>query len=90
MAAVRSLLTRMRKLEKGRWSPLLAKLGGEEGWAEFQADTEAGIAEGIYDPRDMPVIIAALGRWVIANDRSVSRKQKLNGSRKSETKGAGL
>lgn len=64
MATPRTLLARVRKLEQGYESPLLALLGGEQGWAEFQADAQAGIAEGRYDSRDMPVVVAALRAWV--------------------------
>lgn len=40
-------------------------MGGEEGWAAFEADAEAGLAEGRYDSRDTPVVIASLRRWII-------------------------
>jgi hypothetical protein len=44
--------------------PVLAALGGEEGWVRFQAEVEAGLAEGRYDPRDTPVVVASVRRWV--------------------------
>lgn len=64
MAAIRSMLARVAKLEVEQVPPLLAKFGGEEGWAAFEAETEAGIAEGRYDRRDTPVVIASLKRWL--------------------------
>ncbi|MNY17547.1 hypothetical protein D3C86_1508690 [compost metagenome] len=64
MAATRSMLARVAKLEVERVPPVLAKFGGEEGWAAFEAETEAGVAEGRFDSRDMPVILACLRRWV--------------------------
>ncbi len=64
MAAIRSLLARVVKLEVDQVPPVLAKFGGEEGWAAFEAEAEAGIAEGRYDSRDMPVVIASLMRWI--------------------------
>jgi hypothetical protein len=48
-----------------RENPVLAKLGGEQGWAAFQAEADAGIAAGRYDSRDMPVVIAALRGWLL-------------------------
>jgi len=60
MAAIRSMLARVAKLEVEQVPPILAKFGGEEGWATFEAEVEAGIAEGRYDSRDMPAVIEAL------------------------------
>ncbi|MNI89628.1 hypothetical protein D3C73_1470520 [compost metagenome] len=42
---------------------MLAKFGGEEGWAAFAAETEAGISEGCYD-RELALVIAGLRRWM--------------------------
>lgn len=64
MAAIRSMLARVAKLEVEQVPPLLARFGGEEGWAAFETETAAGIAEGRYDRRDMPVVIASLRRWI--------------------------
>lgn len=64
MAAIRSMLARVAKLEGDQVPPLLAKFGGEEGWAAFEAETEAGIAEGRYDRRDMPVVMRSFRRWM--------------------------
>lgn len=66
MAAIRSMLARVAKLEVEQVPPLLAKFGGEEGWAAFQAEAEAGVAEGRYDRRDMPVILRSIQRWLQA------------------------
>lgn len=64
MAAIRSMLARVAKLEVEQVPPLLAKFGGEEGWAAFEAEAEAGVAEGRYDSRDMPVVVRSLRRWM--------------------------
>ncbi|OWR20974.1 hypothetical protein CD944_06860 [Brevundimonas diminuta] len=64
MAAIRSMLARMAKLEVEQVPPVLAKFGGEEGWAAFEAETETGIAEGRYDSRDMPAVLKALQAWL--------------------------
>lgn len=71
MAAIRSMLARVAKLEVEQVPPLLAKFGGEEGWLAFEAEAQAGVAQGRYDSRDMPVIIKALRRW-LPNDRFTS------------------
>ena len=64
MTTVRALLNRVAKLEVSKVPPVLAMMGGEEGWAAFEADAEAGLADGRYDSRDTPVILASLRRWV--------------------------
>lgn len=64
MAAVRSLLARVRRLEHEETPPILAKFGGHEGWAAFEAEAQAGIAEGRYDSRDMTVVIRCLRHWI--------------------------
>lgn len=64
MAAIKSMLARVAKLEVEQVPPLLAKFGGEDGWTAFEAETEAGIAERRYDRRDMPVVMRSLRRWV--------------------------
>ena len=64
MATIRSMLARAAKLEVEQVPPVLAKFGGEDGWAAFEAEAEAGIADGQYDSRDMPVVLAALRGWV--------------------------
>lgn len=65
MATARSLLARARRLQDTE-NPVLAKLGGQQGWEQFQADAEVGMAVGRYDSRDMPVVIAALRGWLMA------------------------
>lgn len=64
MAAVRTLLNRVAKLETAKVSPILAMMGGEEGWTAFEADVEAGLAEGHHDPIDMAVVMQSLRRWM--------------------------
>lgn len=64
MATVRALLNRVAKLEVSKVPPVLAMMGGEEGLAAFEADAEAGLAEGRYDPQDTPVLLASLRRWM--------------------------
>ncbi len=64
MTTVRAMLNRVQKLETAKVSPVLAMVGGADGWAAFEAETEAGIADGRYDKRDMPVVMACLRRWL--------------------------
>lgn len=64
MATARTLLARVHKLAQDRENPLLALLGGQQGWEQFQAEAEEGIAAGRYDSRDMPVVIEALRSWL--------------------------
>ena len=64
MVAVRSMLARVRQLEIEKVHPILARIGGEAGWAEVQSDVEVGLAEGRYDRRDMPLVRHCLGRWM--------------------------
>ena len=60
--AVRSLLARVAKLEQARTptSPVELWFGSIEAFSE---EMRAGIATGIYDQRDMPVVIAGVERW---------------------------
>lgn len=58
------MLGRVRKLEIEKAHPILAKLGGEAGWAAVQSDMVLGLAEGRYDSRDMPEVSAALEGWL--------------------------
>ena len=58
------MLARVRQLEIEKVHPILAQMGGEAGWAAVQADVEAGLAEGRYDRRDVPVILKALRGWL--------------------------
>lgn len=64
MVAVRSMLARVRQLEIEKVHPILAAIGGMPGWAAVQAEVAAGIPEGRYDSRDMPVVMRCLCRWV--------------------------
>ncbi len=63
MATARALLNRVRALENERVHPLLAKIGGAAGWAAVQDDVEAGLADGRYDSRDVPMVIRCLEGW---------------------------
>jgi hypothetical protein len=60
--AVRALLSRLAKLEQARGptSPFLLEYGSLDA---LEAECRAGIAEGIYDPTDMPVVIRAIRGW---------------------------
>lgn len=60
--AVRGLLARVARLEQARipTSPFERWYGSLEA---FTDGARAGIAAGIYDPRDMPVVIASVERW---------------------------
>lgn len=64
MASPRAMLTRVRRLERGLESPLLKRVGGKEGWAQFQAEVAIGIELGRYDRWDMPVVVSCLARWL--------------------------
>jgi len=61
MPAVRSLLARVARLEQANLSPWLHLIGP---FAEFEAEVQAGIAEGRYDPRDMAVVLVSVKRWM--------------------------
>lgn len=51
-------------MERGLESPLLKRVGGKEGWAQFQAEVAIGIELGRYDRWDMPVVVSCLARWL--------------------------
>lgn len=59
---MRSLLARVQRLEERRSpsSPFERWYGSVEA---FTDELRAGIADGSYDPLDMPVVIAAIERW---------------------------
>lgn len=64
MAAIRALLTRVTRLEQARvpgCSPFVSAFGSFEA---FAAKCEAGITAGIYDPLDMPCVLASIHRWI--------------------------
>lgn len=63
MGRHRTLLARVRRLEAPVVHPVLAALGGEEGWARFQAEVQEGMADGNYDRRDAPLILSVLRAW---------------------------
>lgn len=64
MTTVRGMLGRLRRLEQDRVPEMLAKWGGEEGLAAFEAEVAAGIDEGRYDARDVPEVLAGIRRWL--------------------------
>lgn len=70
MVAVRSMLARVRRLEIEKAHPILAKLGGEAGWAAVQADIAVGLDDGRYDSRDIPVVRRCLMRWMLGSQLS--------------------
>ena len=59
MAAVRALLARVTRLEQSE-APAASPFGSFEAWA---ASAQADIDAGLLDPRDGPVLIAAVERW---------------------------
>lgn len=63
MAAVRGLLARVSRLERGG-APVLSRFeaaaGGLDGW---EAECRSGIADGHLDGTDVPVVIMAVRRW---------------------------
>jgi hypothetical protein len=59
MAGVRSMLARVARLE-AKVSPWTRLIGPIE---EFEEEIRVGIAEGRYDPRDMPIVLASVKRW---------------------------
>ena len=69
MAGVRALLARTRRLEAASEHPVLAALGGGEGLLRLQAEVQIGLAEGRYDRRDMPHVMACVSRWVVGPSR---------------------
>lgn len=68
MTTVRAMLNRVQKLETAKVSPVLAMVGGADGWAAIEAEVEAGLACGRYDRLDMPVVMACLRRWIAMPD----------------------
>lgn len=64
MGRHRTLLARVRRLEAPAVHPVLAALGGDEGWVRFQAEVQVGLAEGRYDRRDVPHVVQCLVKWL--------------------------
>lgn len=62
MASVRALAARVARLEQASvaTSPIAAAFGS---FAAFEAFCEAGIADGVFDPRDVPFIVGCWKRW---------------------------
>ena len=61
MADTRGMLARLRKLERANVPPLFKFIGSPE---ELEEHAQTGIAAGCYDPRDMPLVIKAVRRWL--------------------------
>jgi hypothetical protein len=66
-SSVKTLLNRARRLERASVSPILNLIGSIE---EFEANAQAGIAAGIYDPHDMPLVVKAIRRWLDIDSNS--------------------
>jgi len=62
MAGIKGLLARVRKLEPEA-GYVTRKLGSFE---RFEAEVEAGIAAGRYDPADMRDVVMCIRLWVTA------------------------
>lgn len=62
--SVRAMLARVQRLEQARTSPCAQLIGPIE---EFDAYIRNGIAVGKLDPRDAPVVIVCLRRWVMGD-----------------------
>jgi len=60
--SIRALAARVAKLEHATvaTSPIGAAFGS---FAAFEAFCDAGVADGVFDPRDVPFIVACLRRW---------------------------
>ena len=61
MTDMRGLLARVRRLERSNVPPLFKFIGSPE---ELEEHAQTGIAAGCYDPRDMPLVIKAVRRWL--------------------------
>tara|TARA_R110002051_G_scaffold243798_1_gene303777 strand:- start:3318 stop:3560 length:243 start_codon:yes stop_codon:yes gene_type:complete len=72
------MLARVRQLEIEKVHPILARLGGEAGWAEVRADVEVGLSEGRYDRRDMLVVMACMRYWITGPPESTPANLKGN------------
>jgi len=69
MPAPRALFTRVQKLERGRESPALAYLGGDELEQQVHADVEAGKLDRIemLGANGQGGVLACLKRWTREN-----------------------
>lgn len=61
MSNAKSMLHRVRRLERGRVSPILRIIGSMQ---ELGAHVQAGIDAGTYDRHDMPAVVSAIQRWL--------------------------
>ncbi len=57
----RAMLNRVQKLERSEVPKILNLIGSMEA---YEASIEAGIADGIYDRRDMRLVVNAVRRWL--------------------------
>ncbi|SEP49920.1 hypothetical protein SAMN02990966_07454 [Rhodospirillales bacterium URHD0017] len=62
--AVKGLLSRVRRLEP-KPSRILLKIGGS--FEKFDAEIEAGMASGKYDPLDMPTVAYCVKKWAMGD-----------------------
>lgn len=60
MSGIKGLLARVRRLEP-KVGHFTRRLGSLE---RFEAECKAGIADGRYDPEDMPSVLYCVRRWV--------------------------
>jgi hypothetical protein len=60
---VKGLIARVHKLEP-KPSKALRKIGGSI--EKFEAEMQAGIDAGTYDPDDMPIVVKCIKRWAEA------------------------
>jgi hypothetical protein len=60
--SVRAMLSRVRRLEEARapLSPFEIAFGTLDAWA---AECQVGIAAGLLDASDVPVVVMAVQRW---------------------------
>lgn len=63
MSGVRSLLTRVAKLEQARSAPRSPFEFAYGSLEAFEAEIQAGIDAGTLDSRDMPIVLRCVRRW---------------------------
>lgn len=61
LGSAKSLLHRVRKLERANLPPLFKFIGSLD---EFAGHVQRGIDAGSYDQRDMPLVVNAVRRWL--------------------------
>lgn len=65
MTTVRGMLGRVRRLEEERVPELLAKWGGEQGLAAFEAECMSRVDAGFLDSKDVPDVLAGIRLWLL-------------------------